>query len=300
VASFVASTGCTLPPVASLRPSRARQRGTIGWLPSGSARVKVCAGIDQLTGKKIWLRRLMPRGRRVGTSARPRWSSLGFSIRSTSESGSRTGGRTPPPARSCTGGSARWGVRARALHDQLALCFRWSPVPGPGRGAVWCLDCRLVLSSHLRDRGAVLVGQRFQQRGLHDPVETAQAEHVLGEKVVLDQPGVLGVKLRDDGARVPQLSPTTTMAAVGRPTRSTRPSRTSAWRPSAAMTRSLPTTTGATTSSRCPPRHARAGWLAAELRIVAERERKVGAARWLDARDLAWSWASPAPRVVPC
>jgi hypothetical protein len=45
---------------------------------------------------------------------------------------------------------------------------------------------------------------------------------------------------------------------------------------------------------------ARAGWLAAELRIVAERERKVGAARWLDARDLAWSWASPAPRVVPC
>src|SRR5689334_6390025 len=29
---------------------------TIGWLPSGSARVKVYAGIDQLTGKKLWLR----------------------------------------------------------------------------------------------------------------------------------------------------------------------------------------------------------------------------------------------------
>ena len=42
--------------MASPRTSRSRKRGTIGWLPSGSARVKVYAGIDQLTGKKLWLR----------------------------------------------------------------------------------------------------------------------------------------------------------------------------------------------------------------------------------------------------
>ncbi len=38
------------------RTFRGRRRGTIGWLPSGSARVKVYAGVDQLTGKEIWLR----------------------------------------------------------------------------------------------------------------------------------------------------------------------------------------------------------------------------------------------------
>ena len=42
--------------MASSGPSRGRPRGTIGWLPSGSARVKVYAGIDQLTGQKLWLR----------------------------------------------------------------------------------------------------------------------------------------------------------------------------------------------------------------------------------------------------
>ncbi|MFC4950105.1 hypothetical protein [Pseudonocardia sp. GCM10023141] len=42
--------------MASSRPARRPQRGSISWLPSGSARVKVYAGIDQLTGKKIWLR----------------------------------------------------------------------------------------------------------------------------------------------------------------------------------------------------------------------------------------------------
>lgn len=30
-------------------------------------------------------------------------------------------------------------------------------------------------------------------------MENAQAEHVLGEEVVLDQPSVLGLVLRDDG-----------------------------------------------------------------------------------------------------
>lgn len=42
--------------MASPRSTRGRQRGSISWLPSGSARVKVYAGIDQLTGKKLWLR----------------------------------------------------------------------------------------------------------------------------------------------------------------------------------------------------------------------------------------------------
>jgi hypothetical protein len=39
-----------------------------------------------------------------------------------------------------------------------------------------------------------------------------------------------------------------------------------------------------------------AGWMAAELRIVAEREGAAGAAAWLTARGLAWSWVTPAPR----
>ena len=39
-----------------MAPAKTRLRGSIGWLPSGSARVKVYAGIDQLTGEKMWLR----------------------------------------------------------------------------------------------------------------------------------------------------------------------------------------------------------------------------------------------------
>jgi len=46
--------------VALSRSSQARQRGCIGWLPSGSARVKVYASVDQLTGKKMWLRETVP------------------------------------------------------------------------------------------------------------------------------------------------------------------------------------------------------------------------------------------------
>jgi integrase len=42
--------------VTTARSARGRRRGTIGWLPSGSARVKVYGGVDQLTGKEIWLR----------------------------------------------------------------------------------------------------------------------------------------------------------------------------------------------------------------------------------------------------
>lgn len=53
MASFVASAPLTLVFVAS---TEKRQRGTISWLPSGSARVKVYAGVDQMTGEKLWLR----------------------------------------------------------------------------------------------------------------------------------------------------------------------------------------------------------------------------------------------------
>jgi hypothetical protein len=44
----------------------------------------------------------------------------------------------------------------------------------------------------------VLSRQGLEQRGLHDPVEGAQAEHVPGEKVVLNEAGVFGLILRDD------------------------------------------------------------------------------------------------------
>ncbi len=54
-------SGITVPPRASSsRSGRNRSRGTVGWLPSGSARVKVDAGVDQLTGKKQWLRETVP------------------------------------------------------------------------------------------------------------------------------------------------------------------------------------------------------------------------------------------------
>ncbi len=56
MASFVASNRSIFAGMASPRTPRSRKRGTIAWLPSGSARVKVYAGIDQLTGKKLWLR----------------------------------------------------------------------------------------------------------------------------------------------------------------------------------------------------------------------------------------------------
>jgi hypothetical protein len=46
--------------MASSKSSRPRHRGSIGWLPSGSARVKVYAGVDQLTGTKMWLRETVP------------------------------------------------------------------------------------------------------------------------------------------------------------------------------------------------------------------------------------------------
>jgi integrase len=39
---------------------RRRPRGGITWLPSGSARVSVYAGVDQLTGKEIRLRETVP------------------------------------------------------------------------------------------------------------------------------------------------------------------------------------------------------------------------------------------------
>ena len=59
----------TVPPVASsARSGRGRPHGTVGRLPSGSARVKVYAGVDRLTGRKLWLRETVPaRATRRGT-----------------------------------------------------------------------------------------------------------------------------------------------------------------------------------------------------------------------------------------
>jgi len=42
--------------VTSRRPGRRPTRGTVEWPPSGSARLRVYAGVDQLTGKKLLLR----------------------------------------------------------------------------------------------------------------------------------------------------------------------------------------------------------------------------------------------------
>jgi hypothetical protein len=51
---------------------------------------------------------------------------------------------------------------------------------------------------HLGDPAAVFTSQRLAHRGLHYPAETTQAEHVLGQQVVLDEPGVFGAVLCDD------------------------------------------------------------------------------------------------------
>jgi hypothetical protein len=44
----------------------------------------------------------------------------------------------------------------------------------------------------------VLAGEGLEHGCLHDPAQAFQAEHVLGEQVVLDDPPVLGGVLRDD------------------------------------------------------------------------------------------------------
>src|SRR6266702_4806220 len=62
-----------------------------------------------------------------------------------------------------------------------------------------CLGDGLVLTGHRVDRRAVLASQRLEQRGLHDPVEMAQPEDILGQEIVLDETGVLSLVLRDDG-----------------------------------------------------------------------------------------------------
>src|SRR5690349_8892505 len=67
------------------------------------------------------------------------------------------------------------------------------------RGPAGAGDDGPVFPGHLADRRAVLARQRLEQRGLHDPVQAAQAEDILGQEVVLDETGVLGLVLRDDG-----------------------------------------------------------------------------------------------------
>src|SRR5258708_6252590 len=101
----------------------------------------------------------------------------------------------------------RWSVRAAVPErDPAEAGDQWFPPPVAFHGDLQapagsggCLDCGLVLPSHRGDRRTVLACQRLEQRGLHDPVEAAQAEHVLGQEVVLDKTGVLGLILRDDG-----------------------------------------------------------------------------------------------------
>jgi hypothetical protein len=49
----------------SAESTRRRRCGSIVWLPSGSARVKVYAGIDPVTGEDVWLRETVRKGRRT-------------------------------------------------------------------------------------------------------------------------------------------------------------------------------------------------------------------------------------------
>ena len=46
----------------SARPSSGRQRGEIVTLPSGSLRVRVNAGVDPLSGKRLYLTETVPAG----------------------------------------------------------------------------------------------------------------------------------------------------------------------------------------------------------------------------------------------
>lgn len=64
---------------------------------------------------------------------------------------------------------------------------------------VRCVDGGLVLACHLRHRGAMLAGERLQQRGLHDPAQPVESPDVAGQQVVVDQSPVLGPIGGDDG-----------------------------------------------------------------------------------------------------
>jgi hypothetical protein len=51
--------------MASGESTERRRRGSIVWLPSGSARVKVYAGVDPVTGEDVWLRETVRKGSRT-------------------------------------------------------------------------------------------------------------------------------------------------------------------------------------------------------------------------------------------
>ena len=52
------------------------------------------------------------------------------------------------------------------------------------RGPAGVALTALYFPGHLADRRAVLARQRLEQRGLHDPMQAAQAEGILGQQVV--------------------------------------------------------------------------------------------------------------------
>jgi hypothetical protein len=66
-------------------------------------------------------------------------------------------------------------------------------------GSPWGGDGGLVAGRHRGDRGVVLVGQRLEHGGLHNPAEPLESEEIPGEQVVLDIAPVLGSEFRDDG-----------------------------------------------------------------------------------------------------
>ena len=93
-----------------------------------------------------------------------------------------------PSERDTTERCDQWFASLAALDADLQALVR--PVRRLDRGP--------VLAGHLRDRRAVLAGQRLEQRGLHHPVQPVESVDVAGEQVVLDDAPVLRPVAADD------------------------------------------------------------------------------------------------------
>src|SRR5919106_4815418 len=59
----------TVAPMADSERRRARSRGTIDELPSGALRVRVSAGVDPISKRRLYLTELVPAGPRAGQVA---------------------------------------------------------------------------------------------------------------------------------------------------------------------------------------------------------------------------------------
>jgi len=57
--------------MASVSKARKRTRGGIETLPSGSLRVRVCAGTDPLSGKRHYLTETIPAGPKAANTTAP-------------------------------------------------------------------------------------------------------------------------------------------------------------------------------------------------------------------------------------